>query len=209
MASRYADELAEWVSARPAPRPRQDRSLVAFLAVKEDVRAALEAGYAMKTIWAHLHATGVELVAGQGQGRGSLPLPLRQPLPLRLRQLHAQALGPGRALGQAVLQQRHQVLGRGGVQRGGFFQCRQREQLFAQVRGALHGARQRLAGLRACGAFGGLRQHMGLGGDDGHGRAQLVGRVVHQRLLTCQMGAQSVEQVVECLGQPAQFALGR
>ncbi len=58
MASRYADELAEWVSARPAPRPRQDRSLVAFLAVKEDVRAALEAGYAMKTIWAHLHATG-------------------------------------------------------------------------------------------------------------------------------------------------------
>lgn len=58
MANRYADELAEWVSARPAPRPRQDRSLVAFLAVKEDVRAALEAGYAMKTIWAHLHATG-------------------------------------------------------------------------------------------------------------------------------------------------------
>lgn len=58
MASRYADELAEWVSARPAPRPRQDRSLVAFLAVKEDVRAALEAGYAMKTIWAHLQATG-------------------------------------------------------------------------------------------------------------------------------------------------------
>lgn len=58
MANRYADELAEWVSARPARRPRQDRSLVAFLAVKEDVRAALEAGYAMKTIWAHLHATG-------------------------------------------------------------------------------------------------------------------------------------------------------
>ena len=58
MANRYADELAEWVSARPAPRPRQDRSLVAFLAVKEDVRAALEAGYAMKTIWAHLQATG-------------------------------------------------------------------------------------------------------------------------------------------------------
>jgi hypothetical protein len=58
MAMNYADELAEWVSARPAPRPRQDRNVVAFLAVKGDVQAALEAGYSMKTIWTHLCATG-------------------------------------------------------------------------------------------------------------------------------------------------------
>lgn len=58
MANDYTEELAEWVSARPAPAPRQDRNLVAFLAVKGDVAAALEAGYSMKTIWAHLHATG-------------------------------------------------------------------------------------------------------------------------------------------------------
>lgn len=58
MTTRYTEELAGWVSRRAAPRPRQDRNIVAFLAVKEDVRAALEAGYAMKTIWAHLTATG-------------------------------------------------------------------------------------------------------------------------------------------------------
>ena len=55
MAMNYADE---WVGRRPAPRPRQDRNLVAFLAVKGDVKAALEAGYSMKTIWTHLCATG-------------------------------------------------------------------------------------------------------------------------------------------------------
>lgn len=58
MAKSYAEELAEWVDAGPAPRPRQDRNIVAFLAVKGDVEAALEAGFSMKTIWAHLHATG-------------------------------------------------------------------------------------------------------------------------------------------------------
>lgn len=58
MAKHYADELAEWVRERPAARPRQDRSTVAFLAVRDDVKAALAAGFSMKTIWAHLHATG-------------------------------------------------------------------------------------------------------------------------------------------------------
>ena len=58
MAKHYADELAEWVRERPAARPRQDRSTVAFLAVRDDVKAALAAGFSMKTIWAHLQATG-------------------------------------------------------------------------------------------------------------------------------------------------------
>src|SRR5574338_453220 len=58
MAKSYTEELAEWVSQRTAHRPRQDKNVVAFLAVKGDVKAALDAGYSMKTIWAHLHAMG-------------------------------------------------------------------------------------------------------------------------------------------------------
>lgn len=58
MAKSYTEELADWVSQRTAQRPRQDKNVVAFLAVKGNVKAALDAGYSMKTIWAHLHATG-------------------------------------------------------------------------------------------------------------------------------------------------------
>src|SRR5574338_1427625 len=58
MAKNYTEELADWVSKRKAQRPRQDKNIVAFLAVKGDVKAALDAGYSMKTIWEHLHETG-------------------------------------------------------------------------------------------------------------------------------------------------------
>lgn len=58
MAKSYTEELADWVSKRKAQRPRQDKNIVAFLAVKGDVKAALDAGYSMKTIWEHLHETG-------------------------------------------------------------------------------------------------------------------------------------------------------
>lgn len=58
MAKRYTDELAEWVKMREASRPRQDKSLVAFLAVKDDISEAIAAGYALKTIWEHLHEKG-------------------------------------------------------------------------------------------------------------------------------------------------------
>lgn len=58
MAKSYTEELADWVSKRKAQRPRQDKNVVAFLAVKGDVKAALDAGYSMKTIWEHLHDTG-------------------------------------------------------------------------------------------------------------------------------------------------------
>ena len=58
MTKRYLDELAEWVSSREALRPRQDQSRVAFLAVRAEVQAAMAAGYALKTIWAHLRETG-------------------------------------------------------------------------------------------------------------------------------------------------------
>lgn len=54
----YPDELAEWVKGRQAKNPRQDKRVVAFLAVKSDVQAALDAGYAMKTIWEHMQEKG-------------------------------------------------------------------------------------------------------------------------------------------------------
>lgn len=58
MSKRYSDVLAEWVEKRPKGKRRLDAAAVAFLAVKNDVSEALEAGYAMKTIWTHLHETG-------------------------------------------------------------------------------------------------------------------------------------------------------
>ena len=58
MAKTYTDELGEWVKKRKEKRPKQDLATVAFMAVLEDVKAAIEAGYAQKTIWAHLHEIG-------------------------------------------------------------------------------------------------------------------------------------------------------
>lgn len=58
MAKTYPDELADWVKARAAQKQRQDKHMVAFLAVRSDVQAALDAGYAMKTIWEHMTETG-------------------------------------------------------------------------------------------------------------------------------------------------------
>lgn len=58
MAKTYTEILAEWVKKRDASRPRQDKSLVAFLAVRDDVKAAMAEGYALKTIWQHMNETG-------------------------------------------------------------------------------------------------------------------------------------------------------
>lgn len=52
MAKTYPEQLAEWVKNRKSSR--QDKNLAAFLAVKTDIVEALDAGYAAKTIWAHL-----------------------------------------------------------------------------------------------------------------------------------------------------------
>jgi hypothetical protein len=53
MTKSYPEQLAEWVTRREkAATP--DRHLAAFLAVKNDVKAALETGWAVKTIWAHM-----------------------------------------------------------------------------------------------------------------------------------------------------------
>jgi hypothetical protein len=58
MSKHYIEDLSAWVSKRKAARSRQDKNLVAFLAVKNDVADALTAGYSMKTIWEHLHELG-------------------------------------------------------------------------------------------------------------------------------------------------------
>lgn len=54
MAKSYTEQLAEWVKHRPAPT-RRDKNLVAFLAVRDDVKDALDEGYAVKTVWTHMH----------------------------------------------------------------------------------------------------------------------------------------------------------
>ncbi|MCU1533291.1 MAG: TraK protein of transfer system [Arthrobacter sp.] len=55
MPKTFPQELAEWVKKREASRARQDKNLVAFLALKSDVQAAMDAGYSLLTIWEHLH----------------------------------------------------------------------------------------------------------------------------------------------------------
>lgn len=58
MAKSYTEELAAWVEKRAEKKRRQDAAAVAFMAVKPDVVAAMEAGYALTTIWEHMHETG-------------------------------------------------------------------------------------------------------------------------------------------------------
>ena len=53
MAKSYTEQLAEWVRQR-GQTARPDRNRVAFLAVKNDVRDALEEGWPVKTIWSHM-----------------------------------------------------------------------------------------------------------------------------------------------------------
>jgi hypothetical protein len=53
MGKNYPDQLGDWVRQRAATT--RDKNLVAFLAVRDDVRAALDAGYAAKTVWSNLH----------------------------------------------------------------------------------------------------------------------------------------------------------
>ena len=55
MPNTFPQELAKWVKQREATKARQDKNLVAFLALKGDVQAAMDAGYSLLTIWEHLH----------------------------------------------------------------------------------------------------------------------------------------------------------
>lgn len=55
MAKSYTEELAAWVEKKAAKKRRLDATAVQFLAVKADVKAALDAGYSVTTIWEHMH----------------------------------------------------------------------------------------------------------------------------------------------------------
>jgi hypothetical protein len=55
----FREELATWVAQRDqTARPRRKEAVAAFLAVRADVVEATAAGYALKTIWEHLHQAG-------------------------------------------------------------------------------------------------------------------------------------------------------
>lgn len=56
MGKSYTDQLEDWVKHRA--KTRRDRNIVAFLAAASDIRAALTAGYAAKTVWANLFESG-------------------------------------------------------------------------------------------------------------------------------------------------------
>ncbi len=58
MSKRYTEELAEWAEKRAKKKRRQDAVAVAFLAVKANVSEAMDAGYALTTIYEHMHETG-------------------------------------------------------------------------------------------------------------------------------------------------------
>ncbi|MCZ2328967.1 TraK family protein [Bartonella sp. F02] len=58
MTKKYIEQLAEWVKEHETSRIRKGKSLVAFLAVKADVKEAMDAGYSLKTIWEHMHESG-------------------------------------------------------------------------------------------------------------------------------------------------------
>jgi hypothetical protein len=56
MVRTYAVTLGEWVKERTSTA--RDRNAVAFLAVRDDVKEALGAGFPLKTIWTHMYAHG-------------------------------------------------------------------------------------------------------------------------------------------------------
>lgn len=56
MAKNYTDELARWATKRQGKA--REKNLVIFHALQDDVRAALDAGFSAKTIWAHMQEQG-------------------------------------------------------------------------------------------------------------------------------------------------------
>lgn len=57
--STFLEELAKWATeASQTTKPRRKETLAAFLAVRDDVKEATAAGYALKTIWEHMRETG-------------------------------------------------------------------------------------------------------------------------------------------------------
>jgi len=54
----YPEKLAKWINSQKGSSSRYKKHLVAFLAIKDDVKAALDTGHTMKNIWLHMRAEG-------------------------------------------------------------------------------------------------------------------------------------------------------
>jgi hypothetical protein len=54
----YLESLANWVRETEGPKRRRTLNVAAFLAVRDDVQAAFNAGFPMKAVWAHLTSQG-------------------------------------------------------------------------------------------------------------------------------------------------------
>lgn len=50
----YPNDLAEWLSESRGNKSTHATTLASFLAVSENVREAIDAGFELKTIWEHL-----------------------------------------------------------------------------------------------------------------------------------------------------------
>jgi hypothetical protein len=53
MTTSYPEQLGEWVKRRMSRKPAS--SVARFLAVRDDVKAAIDAGYPVKTIWTQMY----------------------------------------------------------------------------------------------------------------------------------------------------------
>lgn len=56
MKRRHNESLDEWAARRTSSR--SEKNLVALLAVRDDIQAGLDAGYAVRTVWRYLHESG-------------------------------------------------------------------------------------------------------------------------------------------------------
>lgn len=56
MEKSYPHQLAAWVERRKSSKKEMNR--VAFLAIREDVQAAIDVGFQLKTIWLNMHESG-------------------------------------------------------------------------------------------------------------------------------------------------------
>ena len=55
----YLDDLSEWLDSHPKTKQGfRNSAKIAFLAVKDDVKTALDAGYPMSMVWKHMRDTG-------------------------------------------------------------------------------------------------------------------------------------------------------
>ncbi|EIX7312117.1 TraK family protein [Escherichia coli] len=59
MGKDYLADLQEWVAQKKGLNSSSaNTARVVFLAIRDDVRTAMEAGYSLTTIWEHMHETG-------------------------------------------------------------------------------------------------------------------------------------------------------